>query len=87
VPPAGRTPGGYRLYDATSVARLELVHTLRELGVGLEDIRRMLAKETTVAQVAATGCAHCQGENLRQDTTIPRVPVAAPSFSHWPTRS
>jgi DNA-binding transcriptional MerR regulator len=57
VPPAGRTPGGYRLYDATSVARLELVRTLRELGVGLEDIRRVLAKETTVAQVAATHVA------------------------------
>jgi DNA-binding transcriptional MerR regulator len=54
VPPAGRTPGGYRLYDAASVARLELVRTLRELGVGLEDIRDVLAKQTTMAQVAAT---------------------------------
>jgi DNA-binding transcriptional MerR regulator len=57
VPPAGRTPGGYRLYDATSVARLELVRTLRELGVGLRDVRRVLARETTVAQVAATHVA------------------------------
>jgi hypothetical protein len=31
--------------------------TLRELDVGLEDIRRVLAKETTVAQVAATHVA------------------------------
>jgi DNA-binding transcriptional MerR regulator len=57
VPTVGRTRGGYRLYDATSVARLELVATLRELGVGLEDIRRVLARETTVAQVAATHLA------------------------------
>jgi DNA-binding transcriptional MerR regulator len=54
VPPATRTASGYRLYDATSVARLELVRTLRELGLGLEEVRRVLAKETTVAQVAAT---------------------------------
>jgi DNA-binding transcriptional MerR regulator len=54
VPPARRTASGYRLYDATSVARLELVRTLRELGLGLEEVRRVLAKETTVAQVAAT---------------------------------
>jgi DNA-binding transcriptional MerR regulator len=54
VPPATRTASGYRLYDATSVARLELVRTLRELGLELEEVRRVLAKETTVAQVAAT---------------------------------
>jgi DNA-binding transcriptional MerR regulator len=29
VPPAGRSSGGHRLYDAESVARLELVATLR----------------------------------------------------------
>jgi DNA-binding transcriptional MerR regulator len=57
VPPATRTASGYRLYDATSVARLELVRTLRELGLGLEEVRRVLAKETTVAQVAATHVA------------------------------
>ncbi|MFJ2033110.1 MerR family transcriptional regulator [Streptosporangium sp. NPDC087985] len=54
VPPAGRTDGGYRLYRAESVARLELVATLRELGLGLDEVRRVLAKETTVADVAAT---------------------------------
>ncbi|GIH79391.1 MerR family transcriptional regulator [Planobispora longispora] len=53
LPPAGRTEGGYRLYDAASVARLELIRTLRELGLGLEDVRRILERETTVAAVAA----------------------------------
>jgi DNA-binding transcriptional MerR regulator len=54
LPPVARSTGGYRLYDAASVARLELIRTLRELGLGLADVRRVLAGETTVAQVAAT---------------------------------
>ncbi|MFD9871889.1 MerR family transcriptional regulator [Streptomyces niveus] len=53
LPPVGRSPGGYRLYDAESVARLELVRTLRELGLGLDDVRRVLAGESSVAEVAA----------------------------------
>ncbi|MEV4254876.1 MerR family transcriptional regulator, partial [Spirillospora sp. NPDC049652] len=53
LPPAGRSAAGYRLYDARSVARLQLVRTLRELGLGLEDVRRVLERETTVAAVAA----------------------------------
>jgi DNA-binding transcriptional MerR regulator len=43
VPPAGRSPGGRRSYDAESVARLELVRTLRDLGLGLQEVRRVLA--------------------------------------------
>ncbi|MFI9824073.1 MerR family transcriptional regulator [Streptomyces sp. NPDC052013] len=57
LPPVTRSTGGYRLYDATSVARLELIRTLRELGLGLTDVRRILAGETTVAQVAAAHVA------------------------------
>lgn len=53
VPPAGRSSGGYRLYDAGSVARLDLVRTLRELGLGLNEVRRVLQQEVTVADVAA----------------------------------
>ncbi|MFE2517565.1 helix-turn-helix domain-containing protein [Streptomyces mirabilis] len=53
LPPVARSPGGYRLYDAASVARLELIRTLRELGLGLDAVRKVLAGETTVAEVAA----------------------------------
>lgn len=53
LPPVVRSAGGYRLYDAASVARLELIHTLRELGLGLDAVRKVLADETTVAEVAA----------------------------------
>ncbi|MFF4831663.1 MerR family transcriptional regulator [Streptomyces sp. NPDC001315] len=53
LPPVARSAGGYRLYDAESVARLELIRTLRELGLGLGDVRKVLAGEATVAEVAA----------------------------------
>lgn len=52
VPPVARSASGYRLYDAGSVARVELVRTLRELGLGLDDVCRVLSGRTTVAEVA-----------------------------------
>jgi len=52
LPPVDRSSGGYRLYDAASVARLELIRTLRELGLGLDDVRAVLAGEASVAEVA-----------------------------------
>jgi DNA-binding transcriptional MerR regulator len=53
LPPAGRSESGRRLYDAAGVARLELVATLRELGLGLADVRRVLDGQVSVAEVAA----------------------------------
>jgi DNA-binding transcriptional MerR regulator len=52
VQPARRTAGGYRLYDAESAARLDLVRFLRELGLGLGVIKDVLDRTVTVAQVA-----------------------------------
>ncbi len=57
VPPAGRSTSGYRLYDAACVARVELVRTLRELGLGLDDVCRVLDGRATVAEVAAAHVA------------------------------
>ncbi len=53
VPPTARTESGRRLYDAECVARLALVATLRELGLGLADVRRVLDGRASVAEVAA----------------------------------
>ncbi|MGW7518164.1 helix-turn-helix domain-containing protein [Streptomyces sp. NPDC054796] len=52
VRPVARSASGYRLYDAGSVARVELVRTLRELGLGLDDVCSVLSGRTTVAEVA-----------------------------------
>ncbi|WP_091638575.1 MerR family transcriptional regulator [Micromonospora pallida] len=52
LPPTARSGGGYRLYDAAAVARLELLRTLRDLGVGLDDARRILDRQAGVTDVA-----------------------------------
>jgi DNA-binding transcriptional MerR regulator len=40
--PVSRTPAGYRLYDNTSLMRLQQILIKRELGFSLEEIRRSL---------------------------------------------
>lgn len=52
LPPATRTNAGYRLYDGASLARLELLRTLRELGIGLPDASATLAGAQPVASLA-----------------------------------
>ncbi|MGA5499334.1 MerR family transcriptional regulator [Streptomyces cinereoruber] len=54
VAPTTRSPAGYRLYDLDALRRLELLRTLRELGMDLPTIRRVLDRELSVAEVAAT---------------------------------
>src|SRR5882762_4833691 len=53
VPEAGRTPAGYRTYDRDAVERLGLVRTLRDLGIDLPTIRRVLEREVSMTSVAA----------------------------------
>ncbi|MFE2648277.1 MerR family transcriptional regulator [Streptomyces nigra] len=52
VEPAGRTHAGYRLYAPDTAARLALVRTLRELGLGLPVIRKVVDQELTLGEVA-----------------------------------
>jgi DNA-binding transcriptional MerR regulator len=51
--PVERSASGYRLYDLEAASRLELIRTLRELGIDLPTIARVLGRELTVAEVAA----------------------------------
>ncbi|MFC4007284.1 MerR family transcriptional regulator [Nonomuraea purpurea] len=62
VPPADRSPAGYRRYDLDAVARLDLVRTLRELGVDLPTIRKVVDRELSLAEVAA---AHAEALAVR----------------------
>lgn len=64
LPPAARTPAGYRLYGADAPARLEIVRSLRDLGIGLAAIRSVLHRESTVAETAAQ-CADALDAQIR----------------------
>ncbi|WP_318211792.1 MerR family transcriptional regulator [Streptomyces sp. SJL17-1] len=53
VAPTDRSPAGYRLYGIDAVARLDLVRTLRELGLDLSTIRKVVDRELSLPEVAA----------------------------------
>ncbi len=52
VPAVNRTDTGYRRYDEAGVARLELIHALRDLGLDLASIRRVTEHRTKIEEVA-----------------------------------
>lgn len=51
LPPVERSASGYRLYDEGHVARIDLIRTLREAGVGLEAIGRVLRRDMALEDV------------------------------------
>ena len=51
LPPVGRTSKGYRVYSEADLARLHLISALRDAGVGLKIIRKILSRHLTLAQV------------------------------------
>ncbi|MFD0279968.1 MerR family transcriptional regulator [Kitasatospora sp. NPDC127111] len=62
VPPTDRTAAGYRRFDVHALARLDLVRTLRELGLDLAAVRRVLDRETPLREVAA---AHAEALDVQ----------------------
>lgn len=54
VAPTDRSPAGHRLYGIDAVARLDLVRTLRELGLDLSTIRKVVDRELSLPEVAAS---------------------------------
>lgn len=75
VPASGLNSAGHRLYDVTAVARLELIRTLRELGTGLEEIRRLMDGETTLRYLLAEHLelVERQGRDLRARRSVLRA--------------
>jgi DNA-binding transcriptional MerR regulator len=78
VPATGRSAAGHRRYDVHGLARLDLVRTLRELGLPLSTIRAVLDDELSLPQVAA---AHAQA----LDTQIDALRSGAPSCAQSPS--
>ena len=52
--PAARSPGGYRLYDESAVARLEFIRNAATLGLTLEEIGGIIE----LASSGASVCSH-----------------------------
>jgi DNA-binding transcriptional MerR regulator len=49
LPPATRSRSGYRLYAEDATVRLDLVRTLRDAGLGLEAIKKVLRNDLSLA--------------------------------------
>ncbi|WP_238008022.1 MerR family transcriptional regulator [Dactylosporangium sp. AC04546] len=62
VPEAERSHANYRRYDHSSLVRLEFVRTLRELGLDIATIRRVLDNGVDLASVAA---AHAEAISVQ----------------------
>ena len=60
--PSLRTAAGHRRYDAAAVARLELIRTMRSLGIDLPTVRAVLERERTLADVLT---AHAEAVALQ----------------------
>jgi len=79
--PADRSEARPRLYDAGAAARTELVRTLRELGVDLPTIRRVLDRELSIAVRGATEAPGSDAEReahaRRHDADVHRPPRRA----------
>ncbi|MFJ8546789.1 MerR family transcriptional regulator [Streptomyces sp. NPDC093586] len=57
LPPAHRTPAGYRRYSDAALGRLHLICVLRELDVDLTTVHRVLDGDLSVAEAAAAHAA------------------------------
>jgi DNA-binding transcriptional MerR regulator len=77
IPVARRSEAQYRLYDHQALARLMLVRTLRELGLGIKPITQILKQQKTLAQAAATHIAAIEARlsELRVQRAVLRVVV------------
>jgi DNA-binding transcriptional MerR regulator len=64
VPESARTSANYRRYDHESLARLEFVRTLRDLGLDIATIQRVLDRGVDLAAVAAAH-AEALGAQIR----------------------
>lgn len=77
IPVARRSAARYRLYDSDALARLELVRTLRELGIGLPEITELLKRRRSLADVASTHVAALDARirDLRLQRAVLRVVI------------
>jgi len=51
IPPSDRTESGYRVFTETDLARLDLISSLREAGVGLDQIREIVSRRRSLTDV------------------------------------
>ncbi|MFC9131235.1 MerR family transcriptional regulator [Streptomyces sp. NPDC057099] len=82
VPPTDRSPAGYRLYGRDALARLDLARTLRDLGLDLATVRKVLDREASLPEVAE---AHADALDVQIQTLRLRRAVLRAAARRGPT--
>ncbi len=90
VEPPARSAGGYRLYDAAAVARLDMVRTPRGLGLGLPAVRELLTAasptsppSTLARSTPKSACRGCAGRCCRPSSGGSRRCARHPEAVTW----
>ncbi|WP_049563978.1 MerR family transcriptional regulator [Nonomuraea sp. SBT364] len=66
LPAAERRPSGYRIFDATTVERIQMAKALQELGLTLDEVVDALTSHDQ-------GGATCDSERWRLETVVDRL--------------
>ncbi|MCA1780850.1 MAG: MerR family transcriptional regulator [Dermatophilaceae bacterium] len=62
--PAGRTDGGFRLYDEGGIDRLLLIMPMKPLGFSIDEIRELLTASDTIADPTISDAEHAQARAI-----------------------
>lgn len=71
--PSGVGSNGYRRYDSAALVRLQRILLLRELGLGLPEIREILGRPTTATEALERHLAWLRSEQERLSRQIASV--------------
>lgn len=78
VEPEARSPGGFRLYGEESVARLERILRMKQIGYSLSAIRELIsvreaAKEADKLTVLKTAKEHLEERERQMEARLARI--------------
>lgn len=83
--PACRTESGHRLYDASCVAQLQRIVSLRQLGLSLEEIADLLeGRETALPALLSRHAAHLRAQARAAEALAARLTALAGQLAHSP---
>src|SRR6185437_703212 len=76
--PSLRTPAGHRLYDRVDIERLQQIHSLRSMGISLDETKRMLdGAAASPRQVIDLHLARLQEQMVIQKQLVRRLKALA----------
>src|SRR5918911_197322 len=82
LPPARRTPSGYRAYDATALQRLVFIRAAQAVGLSLPEIRDVIA----IRDGGTAPCSHVVGLIQRRRAAV-RVRIRRVTPSEFASRA